>query len=33
MDAFTDGYNLAVEEVLSRIDDLTSGDAAKREGE
>jgi hypothetical protein len=33
MDAFTDGYNLAVEAVLSRIDDLTSGDAAKREGE
>lgn len=31
MDAFTDGYNLAVEEVLSRIDDLTSGDAAKGE--
>jgi hypothetical protein len=31
MDAFTDGYNLAVEAVLSRIDDLTSGDAAKRE--
>lgn len=31
MDAFTDGYNLAVEAVLSRIDDLTSGDAAKGE--